>query len=83
MKIIYTTEEDFIKQEIAEHGFDYVDRQFELGYIPALIQPEGFWCWAKNRGNDVLRSMATSSDTSDIRSSALPDNRIHLLSHVR
>ena len=34
VRIITTTYEDFIKCEIAEHGHDYVEAQFMLGYEP-------------------------------------------------
>lgn len=47
MKIIYghmaTTPDDFIKQEIAEWGFDYVDEMFDKGYEPTLVN--GVWIW--------------------------------------
>lgn len=71
MKIIYTTEQDFLEQEIAEHGFDYVDAQFALGYVPALINGE-FWKWV---GKDVHRVFQGDSRTSDIGGNTLPVNR--------
>lgn len=43
MKIITTTIEDFIKAEIDEWGFDYVEGKFASGYEPHLVN--GVWCW--------------------------------------
>lgn len=50
MKIITTTANDFIKQEVDEYGWDYVDDMFAQGYEPTLIN--GVWLWGEQ---DVLR----------------------------
>lgn len=53
-KIIYTTVEDFIKQEIEEHGHDYVEAQFALGCEPILIDGL-FYSWVRvNNTNSSL-----------------------------
>lgn len=55
MKIITTTIEDFVKAEIDEWGFDYVDEKFAQGYEPIFVN--GVWCWAKpNHFNGALGS---------------------------
>jgi hypothetical protein len=83
MRIIYTSEEDFLVNEINEHGHDYVEAQFALGYVPAF---SGFWHWIESnrRGmelTNVLRSIQGDSSTSDIRGHDLPSNRIRVPSH--
>lgn len=45
-KIIYTNANDFIRQEAEEHGYDYVDAQFALGYEVGLIDGS-FFAWVK------------------------------------
>jgi hypothetical protein len=51
MKIITTSYEDFIKSEIKEHGFDYVEAQFLMGYEPAFTN--GVWLWAGDKANAI------------------------------
>ncbi len=53
MRIITTTYEDFVTSEIAEHGHDFVEAQFLMGYEPTLIN--GVWLWRTHGGNNVLR----------------------------
>lgn len=61
-KIIYgymaTTPEDFVKHEISEWGFDYVDEMFDKGYEPTLVN--GVWSWSVR----LLRTVDATSDNS-------------------
>lgn len=75
MKIIYTTVEDFIKQEIEEHGWDYVEAQFALGYEPCLIDGNFFaWVNTEHEGISgfVSRNPLVSNDTSNYSKTVLP-----------
>lgn len=45
MRIITTTAEDFVKSEIDEWGFDYVEAKFADGYEPTLVN--GVWLWRR------------------------------------
>lgn len=56
-----STADDFIKSEVAEHGWDYVEAQFELGYEPAAHN--GVWIW-KVRANVCLRLVLPASNVS-------------------
>jgi hypothetical protein len=79
MRIIYTSEEDFLVNEINEHGHDYVEAQFALGYVPAF---SGFWHWIESRRtSNVLRTVQGDSSTSDIRGHDLPSNRTSVFAH--
>lgn len=80
MKIIYTTAEDFIKQEIAEYGHDYVDRQFDLGYEPGLVSAlgESFWTWMKV--DNALQFSQTNHGDSHSVSGTVHFNRISMAS---
>lgn len=60
MKIITTTLEDFVNNEIAEHGHDYVEAQFLLGYEP--LRQNGVWIWGKNVTSQLLRSIDVNSN---------------------
>lgn len=42
------TEEEFIKREIDEWGFDYVEGQFARGYTPKF--DKGIWEWSVAEG---------------------------------
>jgi hypothetical protein len=61
MMIITTTYEDFVKSEITEHGYDYVEAQFLLGYEP--LRQNGVWIWGKNVTAQLLRSINVVSNT--------------------
>jgi hypothetical protein len=73
MKIITTTYDDFIKNEIAEHGHDYVEAQFLLGYEP--LRQNGIWVWGKNVTSQLLRSINAPSNSS---SSVVSTNSVGL-----
>jgi len=60
MMIVTTTYEDFVKNEIAEHGYDYVEAQFLLGYEP--LRQNGVWVWGKNVTTQLLRSIDVGSN---------------------
>lgn len=79
MKIIYTTADDFIKQEIAEYGHDYVDRQFDLGYEPGLVTAlgESFWAWVKV--DNVLQFPQTNHDGGHSVSGTVSFNSISMV----
>jgi hypothetical protein len=62
MKIITTTYEDFINSEIADHGHDYVEAQFLLGYEP--LRQNSVWIWGKNVTTQLLRSIHAPSNSS-------------------
>jgi hypothetical protein len=53
MRIITTTYEDFVHNEITEHGHDYVEGMFLSGYEPTIVN--GIWVWhrSNNRSNGV------------------------------
>jgi len=82
MKIIYTTAEDFIKQEIAEYGHDYVERQFGLGYEPGLVSAlgESFWTWVKV--DNALRFSQINHGDSNSVSGTVSFNRIPVASAI-
>lgn len=75
MKIITTSADDFIRAEVAEWGWDYVDAKFAEGYEPTLIN--GVWCWY-HVPIFVLRPLYDGSNTgrSNLHNSS---NRIRLL----
>jgi hypothetical protein len=63
-KYMASTPNDFVKHEIAEWGFDYVDEMFANGYEPVL--ENGVWFW----GDKFLRIIhATSDNSCDVLSS--------------
>jgi len=82
MKIIYTTADDFIKQEIAEYGHDYVERQFDLGYEPGLVTAlgESFWTWVKV--DNALRISQTNHGSSHSVSGTVSFNRVPMASAI-
>jgi hypothetical protein len=65
MKIITTTAEDFVKSEIDEWGFDYVDDMFAQGYEPTLIN--GVWLWGEKDVLRILSPINVSSNTCGTR----------------
>lgn len=60
MKIITTTIEDFIQQQIAEYGHDYIETQFASGYEP--MQVNGIWCWCEYNASRWV-PVGTSTNT--------------------
>lgn len=58
MKIITTTLEDFVNEEISEWGFDYVEQKFAEGYEPTFTN--GVWLWEKIA---IITSCATGTMT--------------------
>jgi len=44
MKIVTTIANDFIRSEVNEWGWEYVDSKFDEGYEPMLVN--GVWVWA-------------------------------------
>lgn len=77
MKIITTTMDDFVKNEIEEHGHDYVEAQFIIGYEPVSIN--GVWCWGSK--TDVLSRLSSTAISSNTVSSRVDHsrNRVWLL----
>lgn len=77
MKIITTSYEDFVNNEIAEHGHDYVEGMFLSGNEP--LRSNGIWIWGKNVSAQLLRSIdvTTNSSTSALHGSR--SNRISVL----
>lgn len=50
-----STADDFIRAEVEEHGWDYVEGKFALGYEP--MAPNGFWVWMqpyRSNGSNTL-----------------------------
>lgn len=79
MKIITTTYEDFLNSEIAEHGFDFVEAQFLLGYEP--MRQNGIWIWGKNVTTRSFNanSNSTSSFVSTKRNNLVNATGVKLL----
>lgn len=76
MKIITTTIEDFIKAEIAEHGHDYVEAQFLMGFEPTIVN--GIWVWFKSGATSVPIHNKTSTIDRHRSSSSLRSGGDHM-----
>lgn len=73
MKIITTTIEDFVKAELDEWGFDYVEAKFAEGYEPCFVN--GYWEWHVKQ-SDNIGAIGSNSLGTDLSSST---NRIRLV----
>lgn len=56
------TIDDFVKAEVEEHGWEYVDALFDLGYEP--MAPNGFWIWVPSNGSSELSTSTVQSSVS-------------------
>lgn len=80
MKIITTNADDFVRAEVDEWGFDYVEAKFATGYEPTLVN--GVWCWYKAGDSDVaIQLLQPIHGVSNSSSSSLhnPSNSVRFL----
>jgi hypothetical protein len=61
MRIIVISLQDFVNSEVAEHGFDWVEAQFILGYEPILVN--GVWLWKDISVDIPIGTSVTSTNT--------------------
>lgn len=57
-----STIDDFVRAEVEEHGWEYVDALFDSGYEP--MAPNGFWVWVPPKASNELNSSTIQSAVS-------------------
>lgn len=64
MKITITTKEQFVKAQIEEWGFEYVEELFASGYEPCIM--DGRWCWYVLQRTHISHSNASNSSSRNL-----------------